>query len=77
MPVVLTPSTTPPSLQLFEIIKRGEYYFHEDAWGEISESARDLVARMLTLDTRERITTDGVRRPPEAGLPACSDRPET
>lgn len=26
--------------QLFEIIKRGEYYFHEDAWGGVSERAK-------------------------------------
>jgi calcium-dependent protein kinase len=34
--------------------------FHADAWGEISESARLLVAQMMTVDESRRITMDQV-----------------
>jgi Ca2+-binding EF-hand superfamily protein len=37
-------------------ITAGRYAFHEDAWGGISASAKDLVARMLMVDHTKRIT---------------------
>eukprot|EP00968_Pinguiococcus_pyrenoidosus_P011821 scaffold986_cov237-Pinguiococcus_pyrenoidosus.AAC.19 len=49
---------------LFATIKRGDYEFHEDAWDEISDDAKDLVSRMLTVNVRERITTHGVLEHP-------------
>ena len=46
--------------QLFAQIQAGAYEFHEDAWGEISKEAKDLVARMLTVDHAKRITSEQI-----------------
>uniref|UniRef100_A0A7S1UM27 Calmodulin n=1 Tax=Phaeomonas parva TaxID=124430 RepID=A0A7S1UM27_9STRA len=49
---------------LFAVIKRGQYEFHADAWDEISDEAKDLVSKMLTVDTTQRITSQGVLEHP-------------
>ena len=41
---------------LFRKIKSGSYAFHEEYWGHVSEDAKDLIRRMLTLNPDERIT---------------------
>ncbi|KAK6485475.1 peripheral plasma membrane protein CASK isoform X3 [Huso huso] len=42
--------------RLFEAIIRGKYKMNPKQWSHISESAKDLVRRMLMLDPAERIT---------------------
>ncbi|XP_059356222.1 peripheral plasma membrane protein CASK isoform X13 [Carassius carassius] len=42
--------------RLFEAIIKGKYKMNPRQWGQISESAKDLVRRMLMLDPAERIT---------------------
>ncbi|KAM4557977.1 peripheral plasma membrane protein CASK isoform 17-T17 [Odontesthes bonariensis] len=42
--------------RLFEAICKGKYKMNPRQWGHISESAKDLVRRMLMLDPAERIT---------------------
>ncbi|XP_052462306.1 peripheral plasma membrane protein CASK isoform X11 [Carassius gibelio] len=42
--------------RLFEAIIKGKYKLNPRLWGQISESAKDLVRRMLMLDPAERIT---------------------
>ncbi|KAK1903213.1 Peripheral plasma membrane protein CASK, partial [Dissostichus eleginoides] len=42
--------------RLFEVICRGKYKVRGQQWAQISESAKDLVRRMLMLDPAERIT---------------------
>ncbi|XP_028848054.1 peripheral plasma membrane protein CASK isoform X8 [Denticeps clupeoides] len=42
--------------RLFEGIIKGKYKMNPRQWGHISESAKDLVRRMLMLDPAERIT---------------------
>uniref|UniRef100_A0A8C0Y2W0 Peripheral plasma membrane protein CASK n=1 Tax=Cyprinus carpio carpio TaxID=630221 RepID=A0A8C0Y2W0_CYPCA len=42
--------------RLFEAIIKGKYKMNPRLWGQISESAKDLVRRMLMLDPAERIT---------------------
>lgn len=44
--------------QLYEKIKRGEYEFLRPYWDDISDNAKDLVARMLTVDPLKRITCE-------------------
>ena len=39
---------------LFGKIKRGEYEFHEQYWGEVSPDAKDLISQMLTVDPAKR-----------------------
>jgi len=50
--------------QLYEKIKRGEYEFLRPYWDPISENAKDLIRRMLTVDPKRRITcTDALQHP--------------
>lgn len=44
--------------RLFQKIKRGKFSFHEQYWDPISDGAKDLIARMLTVDPEERITAE-------------------
>eukprot|EP00903_Cladosiphon_okamuranus_P008290 g7977.t1 len=44
--------------RLFQKIKRGKFSFHEQYWDPISDGAKDLIARMLTVDPVQRITAD-------------------
>lgn len=37
-------------------IKAGEYQFHGDGWAQVSEDAKSIVKRMLTVNPVERIT---------------------
>lgn len=41
---------------LFELIKRGMYKFHDDHWSKISNEAKDLVSDMLQVDPKKRVT---------------------
>ena len=50
--------------ELFEIIKSGEYNFDAPAWKDISNEAKDLIARMLVVDPEKRITPDEIRKHP-------------
>lgn len=43
---------------MFKKIKRGEFEFHAAYWDHISEDAKNLISRMLTLDVNKRITID-------------------
>lgn len=43
--------------RLFELIKAGEFEFDEADWKDISVDAKDLIARMLTVDPLKRMTT--------------------
>lgn len=42
--------------ELFEKILHGELDFSSDPWPSISESAKELVRKMLVRDPRKRIT---------------------
>ncbi|CAM9971946.1 unnamed protein product [Pylaiella littoralis] len=44
--------------RLFQKIRRGKFSFHEQYWDPISDGAKDLIARMLTVDPAARITAD-------------------
>ncbi len=49
---------------LFASIKEGELYFPEQHWTEISEEARDLVARLLVKDAAHRLDAASVLEHP-------------
>ena len=42
--------------RLFAKIKKGVYSFHDEYWLDISAEAKDLIAKMLTVDPDQRIT---------------------
>uniref|UniRef100_A0A7S0J9G7 Protein kinase domain-containing protein n=1 Tax=Calcidiscus leptoporus TaxID=127549 RepID=A0A7S0J9G7_9EUKA len=44
--------------QLYEKIKRGEYEFLRPYWDPISDLAKDLIRKMLTVDPHKRITCE-------------------
>ncbi|GLT83267.1 hypothetical protein SLE2022_015660 [Rubroshorea leprosula] len=61
---------------IFDAILKGEIDFRSDPWPRISESAKDLVKKMLTMDPRKRITPAQVLEHPwirEGG--EASDKP--
>jgi len=44
--------------KLFQTIMDGKYDFPDPEWTNISDSAKDLIQRMLTVDAKKRITAD-------------------
>jgi len=44
--------------KLFQTIMDGKYDFPDPEWTNVSDSAKDLIQRMLTVDSKKRITAD-------------------
>lgn len=70
---------------LFEKIKKGNYDADDPIWEHISVGAKDAVARLLTVDTRKRLTAaqalmhpwidKGIRTPSSLQVPGpCAVR---
>jgi len=55
---ITLPFDAPTIPELFKLIKQGRYTVP----GHVSADAKDLVARMLTVDPKCRISVDGIRR---------------
>jgi calcium/calmodulin-dependent protein kinase I len=49
---------------LYKQIKKGQYEFPDPYWSEISNEAKDLVSKLLTVDPKKRITPAGVMAHP-------------
>jgi len=43
---------------LFRKIRKGEYEFHEEYWGTVSQEAKDLISSLLTVDAGTRLTAE-------------------
>lgn len=43
--------------QLFKKIRRGDFKFHDEYWGEVSEEAKELISALLTVNPRKRLTS--------------------
>jgi len=41
---------------LFRKIRKGDYEFHEEYWGTVSDDAKDLIGSLLTVDSDVRLT---------------------
>mmetsp|Transcript_8828 Transcript_8828/g.17473 ORF Transcript_8828/g.17473 Transcript_8828/m.17473 type:complete len:479 (-) Transcript_8828:309-1745(-) len=44
--------------ELFRQIRTANYKFDEEYWGEVSQSAKDLVSKLLVVDRSKRLTID-------------------
>ncbi|KAG5179819.1 kinase-like domain-containing protein [Tribonema minus] len=42
--------------RLFRKIRAGSYKFHSEYWGGVSNEAKDLISRLLTVDVSKRLT---------------------
>ncbi|KAJ8550203.1 hypothetical protein K7X08_033910 [Anisodus acutangulus] len=60
---------------IFHAILRGEIDFQSDPWPSISNSAKDLVRKMLTQDAKSRITSAEVLEHPWLRSGEASDKP--
>jgi serine/threonine protein kinase len=53
---------------LYKMIKRGQYDFPKQYWGQITDSAKDLIRKFLTVNPRKRINaTEALKHPWIAG----------
>jgi len=43
---------------LFKKIRKGEYQFHDEYWGEVSMDAKDLIRNLLVVDPDKRYTSE-------------------
>ena len=41
---------------LFRKIRKGQYEFHEEYWGQVSSDAKDLIASLLTVSPSRRLS---------------------
>ena len=48
------PFYDPNRKKLFRKIRNGKFEFHEQYWDDVSEEAKDLISKMLTVDPAER-----------------------
>jgi len=42
--------------ELFKKIRKGSFEFHEEYWSQISSEAKDMIASLLTVDPKKRLT---------------------
>jgi calcium/calmodulin-dependent protein kinase I len=48
--------------ELFRKIKKGQYEFHPEYWGQISPEAKDMISKLLQVDPRKRMSADSALR---------------
>lgn len=48
--------------ELFRKIRKGQYEFHEEYWGQVSKNAKDLISSLLCVDHKKRLTADDALR---------------
>jgi len=44
--------------RLFNKIRNGDFQFHPEYWGGVSEEAKNLIRGLLTVDMKQRLTVD-------------------
>ena len=44
--------------ELFRKIRKGQYEFHEEYWGQVSKEAKDLISKLLTVVPDKRIDAE-------------------
>jgi len=58
--------------ELFRVIKRGKFKFHDEYWSEISDGAKDLIKSMLVLNPDDRPSAQKLLRHEWMGAPEAS-----
>jgi serine/threonine protein kinase len=43
---------------LFRKIRKGDYEFHEEYWGTVSQEAKELISSLLTVSADDRLTAE-------------------
>mmetsp|Transcript_17943 Transcript_17943/g.26013 ORF Transcript_17943/g.26013 Transcript_17943/m.26013 type:complete len:348 (+) Transcript_17943:104-1147(+) len=44
--------------ELFRKIRKGQFEFHAEYWGAVSDDAKDLISSLLTVDSKKRYSAD-------------------
>ena len=44
--------------ELFRKIRKGQYEFHEEYWGSVSDDAKDLISSLLTVQPAKRLSAE-------------------
>lgn len=44
--------------ELFRLIRKGKFEFHEQFWNDISDDAKEVVSMLLTIDPKKRFTAN-------------------
>jgi serine/threonine protein kinase len=52
----ILPFNVDDNIKLFELIKVGEVVFSAADWGDVSDSAKDLIVKLLNVDPDKRIS---------------------
>ncbi|KJE92873.1 calcium/calmodulin-dependent protein kinase I [Capsaspora owczarzaki ATCC 30864] len=60
--------------ELFKQIMRAEFSFDPNYWSDISESAKDFIRHLLTIDPEQRFTADQALEHPWIASDAASDK---
>ena len=47
---------------LFRLIRKGQYEFHEEYWSQVSEDAKGLIRKLLTVSPTQRYDAEGAMR---------------
>jgi calcium/calmodulin-dependent protein kinase I len=45
--------------ELFRKIRKGQYEFHEEYWGQVSDEAKNLISKLLTVSPSQRYDAHG------------------
>mmetsp|Transcript_32146 Transcript_32146/g.78115 ORF Transcript_32146/g.78115 Transcript_32146/m.78115 type:complete len:130 (+) Transcript_32146:891-1280(+) len=45
--------------ELFRKIRKGQYEFHEEYWGQVSDDAKNLIRQLLTVQPSKRYDANG------------------
>lgn len=54
----------PKTSELYRLIKKGEYDFPAPYWTDVSDSAKDLITKLLQVDPKKRLTAEEVLKHP-------------
>ena len=58
--------------ELFRKIRKGQYEFHEEYWGQVSKEAKDLISKLLTVAPDKRFDAEAAIRDKWIGASAAA-----